>query len=97
MIWNAVYYQSRQERTAHCGTDPWKRYRIEKNATWEIKLNSQFANEFWILSEPGKPEHQEEIQNQTQEFDPGSGRTLAACLTHASRAEIEEELARNQS
>ena len=27
------------------------------------------------------------IQNQTQEFDPGSGRTLAACLTHASRAE----------
>jgi hypothetical protein len=21
------------------------------------------------------------------EFDPGSGRTLAACLTHASRAE----------
>ena len=24
------------------------------------------------------------------EFDPGSGRTLAACLTHASRAELEE-------
>jgi hypothetical protein len=23
----------------------------------------------------------------TQEFDPGSGRTLAACLTHASRTE----------
>ena len=22
-----------------------------------------------------------------REFDPGSGRTLAACLTHASRAE----------
>ena len=22
----------------------------------------------------------------TREFDPGSGRTLAACLTHASRA-----------
>ncbi len=32
----------------------------------------------------------------TREFDPGSGRTLAACLTHASRAGIEEELARNQ-
>ena len=30
---------------------------------------------------------QDSIQNQTQEFDPGSGRTLAACLTHASRAE----------
>ena len=24
----------------------------------------------------------------TQEFDPGSGRTLAACLTHASRTEM---------
>ena len=28
-------------------------------------------------------------QDLTQEFDPGSGRTLAACLTHASRTEIE--------
>ena len=26
-------------------------------------------------------------QDLTQEFDPGSGRTLAACLTHASRTE----------
>ena len=25
------------------------------------------------------------------EFDPGSGRTLAACLTHASRTEISNE------
>ena len=25
-----------------------------------------------------------------REFDPGSGRTLAACLTHASRTEISE-------
>ena len=25
------------------------------------------------------------------EFDPGSGQTLAACLTHASRTEILEE------
>ena len=39
---------------------------------------------------------QESIQDLTREFDPGSGRTLAACLTHASRAGIEEELARNQ-
>jgi len=27
------------------------------------------------------------------EFDPGSGRTLAACLTHASRTGISRELA----
>ena len=25
-----------------------------------------------------------------REFDPGSGRTLAACLTHASRTELVE-------
>ena len=29
---------------------------------------------------------QDSIQDSTREFDPGSGRTLAACLTHASRA-----------
>ncbi len=27
------------------------------------------------------------------EFDPGSGRTLAACLTHASRTELSFKLA----
>ena len=27
------------------------------------------------------------------EFDPGSGRTLAACLTHASRTQGRKELA----
>ena len=32
------------------------------------------------------------IYNFTKEFDPGSGRTLAARLTHASRAEIESLL-----
>ena len=26
-----------------------------------------------------------------REFDPGSGRTLAACLTHASRTEPSEQ------
>ena len=32
-------------------------------------------------------------QDETEEFDPGSGRTLAACLTHASRAKTLEQLA----
>ena len=27
-----------------------------------------------------------------REFDPGSGRTLAACLTHASRTKISAEM-----
>ena len=30
------------------------------------------------------------------EFDPGSGRTLAACLTHASRTRRDEKLASYQ-
>ena len=30
---------------------------------------------------------QDSMQNKTQEFDPGSGRTLEACQTHASPAE----------
>ena len=29
------------------------------------------------------------------EFDPGSGRTLAACLTHASRTKLSRKLALN--
>ncbi len=28
------------------------------------------------------------VYTKTREFDPGSGRTLAACLTHASRTEL---------
>ena len=32
-------------------------------------------------------------KGKNQEFDPGSGRTLAACLTHASRTEIFWKLA----
>ena len=35
----------------------------------------------------------ESIQDWTEEFDPGSGRTLAECLTHASRAETRERKA----
>ena len=33
-----------------------------------------------------------ESANYNGEFDPGSGRTLAACLTHASRTEKVESL-----
>ena len=32
----------------------------------------------------------DDIIQQTKEFDPGSGRTLAARLTHASRTELKE-------
>ena len=47
---------------------------------------------------PGQGDLPNEIVNEragmlirilTQEFDPGSGRTLAACLIHASRTEAE--------
>ena len=33
----------------------------------------------------------DKIQN-IREFDPGSGRTLAACLTHASRTDLQKSL-----
>lgn len=36
----------------------------------------------WFRSRGVRPDHGESIHG---EFDPGSGRTLAACLTHASR------------
>ena len=67
--------------------DPWKRYRIKKtNARCDFheshqNKDSQFVHEFWAWRRL-----QGSIQDLTQEFDPGSGRTLAACLTHASRA-----------
>ena len=53
----------------------------------QFKRDSQFEMSF-------EPEGrlQESIQDLTREFDPGSGRTLAACLTHASRAGIVESL-----
>ena len=31
-----------------------------------------------------------------REFDPGSGRTLAACLTHASRTKLDLGFLRNE-
>jgi hypothetical protein len=34
-----------------------------------------------------KEEPEKAFNRNIGEFDPGSGRTLAACLTHASRAE----------
>ena len=36
-------------------------------------------------SEKSEQQCWETLRDWTQEFDPGSGRTLAACLTHASR------------
>ena len=52
-----------------------------------LKRDSQFEMSFEL---EGKP--RDSIQDLTQEFDPGSGRTLAACLTHASRAGMKESL-----
>ena len=39
----------------------------------------------WLLSSIENNFEKKEINN--EEFDPGSGRTLAACLTHASLGE----------
>ena len=46
---------------------------------WGVVLVSQSGIRCWVLFSVG-------LFN--GEFDPGSGRTLAACLTHASRTMI---------
>ena len=53
----------------------------EKNDGRSIATNAKF------LATQGaeKIEHETAAGNIKREFDPGSGRTLAACLTHASR------------
>ena len=49
---------------------------MQDKLTGKLVINAMF-----ILSKG-----QEKYKSLTGEFDPGSGRTLAACLTHASRA-----------
>ena len=44
--------------------------------------------EYKFEKRPVKENELEALINIIREFDPGSGRTLAACLTHASRTEI---------
>ena len=79
------------------GADPWKRH-SEKNK--EEKKNSQIPK--WVKRQAAKrvpvgagAREAEWMMDWTEEFDPGSGRTLAACLTHASRAGMDEVLAQN--
>ena len=74
--------------------DPWKRYRIKKKADMIFTSHVQKRQSIreWVLSLRGN--FQDSIQDLTREFDPGSGRTLAACLTHASRAGTRRSLLR---
>ena len=59
------------------GASSLKTEQMERVNFYKIHLmNRQFQNEQSLFS------------IQIGEFDPGSGRTLAACLIHASRAEL---------
>ena len=57
---------------------------------WSLKTIQEEQEEKTVDSEMSfglaVERQQETIKDETKEFDPGSGRTLAACLTHASRA-----------
>ena len=50
------------------------------------RIASKQRQSIRLMSFELEGDFKDSIQNQTREFDPGSGRTLAACLTHASRA-----------
>ena len=85
---DVILYASRREQ------DTWTRDMILENDTESrrtrrlrfsrIAVKTKTVNSLMSFEPEGKL--QDSIQNQTREFDPGSGRTLAACLTHASRA-----------
>ena len=47
------------------------------------EINLKFCDPCSVLSRPARESHQ--VSSIIGEFDPGSGRTLAACLTHASQ------------
>ena len=54
----------------------------------DIKKCQQKSNELKSLSKDNEVRKFPELGYTIfREFDPGSGRTLAACLTHASRTE----------
>ena len=52
------------------------------------KVKRQTCNLSGRLVHSKRVDEVEAKQESNGEFDPGSGRTLAACLTHASRTEI---------
>ena len=62
----------------------------EKKADVRVSRKKETAKN---LSKEGKKKIEPKQTIYHGEFDPGSGRTLAACLTHASRTKRRKELA----
>ena len=62
----------------------------EKKADVRVSRKKETAKN---LSKEGKKKIEPKQTIYHGEFDPGSGRTLAACLTHASRTKRGKELA----
>ena len=62
-----------------------------KNCSLKTEQNhSANVNVITIDNKQSSVRRNEHSQTFIGEFDPGSGRTLAACLIHASRAELRE-------
>ena len=59
------------------------------------KVKEQTCNLSGRLVHSKRVDEVEAKQESNGEFDPGSGRTLAACLTHASRTGLYKKLALN--
>ena len=82
----------RLQNANSAANEPWK---LNSNATLKIPMNRKIQNlnysenKFKKLNAQTKTvmpvENWQDKHHLTWEFDPGSGWTLAACLTHASR------------
>ena len=79
--------------------NPWRFKTVSSNTVVKKEKEEKAGKKFFDYSENRKHEQKDiafgfkelesdDIIQQTKEFDPGSGRTLAARLTHASRTEL---------
>ena len=76
-----------QKANGPVNSKEFRRKREEEKPPKKSKENVGVRKESQETLEKGYGGGNSEIIRFTREFDPGSGRTLAACLTHASRTE----------
>ncbi|GGJ33266.1 hypothetical protein GCM10008022_47460 [Paenibacillus hunanensis] len=53
----------------------------------EQRVSEELSSSKYREQQCSRQQQNEQVKHFIGEFDPGSGRTLAACLIHASRAE----------
>ena len=85
-----------EKRKGKKNWNPWSIQRAQKwvicIVLWEVrqdyKTQTVIASDSWAMNQISKSGKTDLEIQLYEEFDPGSGRTLAARLTHASRTEI---------